>query len=135
MKEVSIDFNKNPKLAITCRGLIFCEHDVCIHAGKDTIRIAGTNVTDDYPDNNPDPASDIYSLPTPLGKYEVISWRLTLALFNEADKYEATVHVITDDKVVSIANFSNNDEGQSGKIRIEPGIIILERKGYGNDTL
>lgn len=128
MKKVSIDFDKNPKLAITCRGLILCEHDIRIHAGGDPIDIAGTNVTDDYPDNNADPASDIYSLPTPSGKYEVISWRLTFALYNEADMYEATIHVITDDKVVSIANFSNNDEGQSGTLRIETGLINLERK-------
>ena len=127
MKKVEIDFNKNPKLAVTCSGLILCEHSVRIHAGEEPVIIAGTNVTDDYPDNNADPASDIYSLPTPLGKYEVISWRLTFALYDEDDKYKAYINVITDDKVVDIAHFSNSDEGQSGKLRIETGIINLAR--------
>jgi hypothetical protein len=135
MKKVSIDFNKNPKLAITCRGFILCEHDVRIHAGGDPIDITGTNVTDDYPDNNADPASDVYTLPTPSGKYVVIRWRLTFALYDQADKYVASIHVLADDKVVDVAHFSHTDEGESGTLRVETGLLILEPKeGDDDDT-
>lgn len=135
MKKVSIDFDKNPKLAITCRGLILCEHDVRIHAGGDPIDITGTNVTDDYPDNNADPASDVYTLPTPSGKYVVIRWRLTFALYDQADNYEVFIQVHADDKIVDVAHLSHTDECESSMLRVETGLLALERmEGDDDDT-